>query len=980
MTALLLAPIVAPIAAALVNLVAGWHRWTAALSVASALTVLACGAALALRVGSGYLALGGLLRADALSATMLIVIGVVATLATWAGVGYIDTELEHGHTDSAGARLYGVLTPAFVSAMALAVCANNIGVIWVAIEATTIVTAFLVGHRRTKTALEATWKYVVICSVGIAVAFLGTVLMYFAARHAGAPDAHALNLDVLTAYAAGLDPAVTRLAGGLLLIGYGAKAGLFPFHTWLADAHSQAPAPVSALMSGVLLAVAFSVLLRIKPIVDAATGPTFLRTGLVVLGLATLLVAALMLTVTGDVKRMLAYSSMENMGLIAIAAAAGTQLAIAALLLHVLAHGVGKTVLFLAGGQLQAAHGSTAIGDISGLVRRSRLIGGAFAVGLIVLLGLPPFALFASELAIARSLADARLAWALAAAMLLGRHRVHRVGAQLGSHAARRRARERTRDRRARPRLGGTAGRCGRLGCARDHRGPADRSVRSRGCSARSTAMNRDYVRHRIPREAVADRAEELLGADFRLALVAAHDDVGALRVVYLFLAGRPDRRVELECVLSTADPAVPSCAYLSFPAGRFEREMADLYGIRAAGHPRPRRLVRHAHWPQDWHPMRQDAGPAPEFEPTGRFPFVTVEGTGVYEIPVGPVHAGLIEPGHFRFSVVGETVLRLKARLWFVHRGLEKLFEGRAADGAVTLAERVSGDTSAGHALAHSLAVEDALGIGLPDEVHRLRALVVELERLYNHAADLGALANDVGFALANAHAQRIRERLLRLNAAVTGHRLLRGAIHPGGVTLRALPETTALREIAADLAEVADLTLRNGVVYDRFAGTSVLSHEDAHALGCLGYAARASGLRTDARIEHPTADLPVTEVGASTGDVLARYTVRRDEFAASVELACALAETHRGPITCRTSLDHRRGTSSGVGIVEGWRGTIVHRVEIDAGGHLTRAKIVDPSWFNWPALPVAMSDTIVPDFPLTNKSFNLSYAGNDL
>jgi hydrogenase-4 component F len=249
-------------------------------------------------------------------------------------------------------------------------------------------------------------------------AFLGTVLLYYAAQHAGAPSPHALNLDVLVAYAADLDPGVTRLAGGLLLIGYGAKAGLFPFHTWLADAHSQAPAPVSALMSGVLLSVAFSVLLRLKPIIDAATGQAFLRTGLIVLGLATLLVAALMLTVTGDVKRMLAYSSMENMGLIAIAAAAGTPLAIAALLLHVLAHGVGKTVLFLAGGQLQATHDSTAIADITAVVRRSRLVGVSFAVGLIVLLGLPPFAMFASELAIARSLADARLTWVLAAALL----------------------------------------------------------------------------------------------------------------------------------------------------------------------------------------------------------------------------------------------------------------------------------------------------------------------------------------------------------------------------------------------------------------------------------------------------------------------------------------------------------------------------------------------------------------------------------
>jgi Ni,Fe-hydrogenase III large subunit/Ni,Fe-hydrogenase III component G len=492
--------------------------------------------------------------------------------------------------------------------------------------------------------------------------------------------------------------------------------------------------------------------------------------------------------------------------------------------------------------------------------------------------------------------------------------------------------------------------------------------------------MSGDHVLHRINRDAVADKAEELFASGFRLGLMAAHDDGDRFRVVYLFLAGLPDRRVELECVVPAGDPAVPSLAYMSFPAGRFEREMADLFGIHPVGHPRPRRLVRHAHWPEDWHPMRRDAGPAPGFESAGSFPFVTVEGAGVYEIPVGPVHAGLIEPGHFRFSVVGETVLRLKARLWFVHRGLEKLFEGRPATTGVNLAERVSGDTSAGHALAHALAVEDALGITLPDEVHRLRAFVVELERLYNHAADLGALANDVGFALANSHALRIRESLLRLNATVTGHRLLRGAIHPGGVELRRLPDPAILREIAADLAEVADLTLRNSVVYDRFAGTSVLSDGDARALGCLGYPARASGLRTDARIEHPTTSLPVIEVGATAGDVLARYTVRRDEFAASVELACELVESHSGPLEYQTQRDHRFEASSGVGIVEGWRGTIVHRVEVDAGGNFTRAKIVDPSWFNWPALPVAMSDTIVPDFPLTNKSFNLSYAGNDL
>ena len=343
-------------------------------------------------------------------------------------------------------------------------------------------------------------------------------------------------------------------------------------------------------------------------------------------------------------------------------------------------------------------------------------------------------------------------------------------------------------------------------------------------------------MRHRVSEDDCADLAETLLTQGFRLALAAAHDDGDRMRIVYLFLAGWPDRRIELECCVPADDPAFRSLAYLSFPAGRFEREMADLYGIRPIGHPKPRRLVRHAHWPEGWHPMRADAGPAPEFATSGHFPFVTVEGPGVYEIPVGPVHAGLIEPGHFRFSVVGETVLRLKARLWFVHRGLEKLFEGRLATGAVDLAERVSGDTSAAHALAHSLAIEDALGIELPDDVHRMRALLVELERLYNHAADLGALANDVGFALANAHTQRIREQLLRLNAAVTGHRLLRGAIRPGAVVLHTLPDPAALRAIAADLAEVAELTLRNTVVNDRFTGTAVLAPRRRRRAGLPG------------------------------------------------------------------------------------------------------------------------------------------------
>ncbi len=510
------------------------------------------------------------------------------------------------------------------------------------------------------------------------------------------------------------------------------------------------------------------------------------------------------------------------------------------------------------------------------------------------------------------------------------------------------------------------------------HRPTADESLSDVAPGGRRSARD-------VTRTELAAQAATLFEDGFRLGLVAAHDDGASLRVVYLFLAGDPDRRIELQVTLPADDPHLPTLASLSYPASRFEREMRDLFGIVPVNHPLPRRLVRHAHWPVGWYPMRHDAGPPPPFTQSERFPFLEVTGDGVYEMPVGPVHAGIIEPGHFRLSVVGESIIKLKARLWFTHRGVEKLFEGLDATGAIHLAERISGDTTAGHALAHSLAVEDVLGIVLPKPAHRLRALVLELERLYNHAADLGALANDTGFSLANAHAQRIREELLRINHATTGHRLLRGAISPGAVELLSLPNPADLARIAEDLAEVARLTLANTVVRDRFTGTAVLTRPQAHDLGCLGYTARASGLATDARIDHPTTGLPVTALTGKTGDVLARYTLRRDEFAASIQLATHLIETaqqlsFRGIQAEPVPAGQEPSVRSGVGIVEGWRGTIVHRVEVDRDGRLTRAKIVDPSWFNWPALPVALADTIVPDFPLTNKSFNLSYAGNDL
>lgn len=472
-------------------------------------------------------------------------------------------------------------------------------------------------------------------------------------------------------------------------------------------------------------------------------------------------------------------------------------------------------------------------------------------------------------------------------------------------------------------------------------------------------------------------RAKSLLDKGYRVALVAGHEDAGTtgLRAVYLFTAADPDRRVELHVPVPRDTPAVPSLAELSELAGRFEREMHDLFGIVTLGHPMPRRLVRHGHWPRGWYPMLAAAGEPPEFA-GAEVPAPVDEA----EVSVGPVHAGVTEPGRFRLTVDGERVSAVGGRLWYAHKGIERLFQGRTPAAGVELAERVSGDTAVGHTLAYCLAVEDAVRHPVAPDVQRIRAILLELERLYNHAGDLGGLCGAAGHDVLDAHAQRIREELLRVNDAVTGHRLLRGAVHPGGVTVRSLPDPARLASLAADMASLVALALESSVVVDRFTGTAVLTATDAAACGALGYVARASGLTVDARHDHPflPAD-PPRAYDRIDGDVLARFLARAAEFADSVRLVAALAEGGFDH-SVEPPLARRAAPATGVGIVEGWRGTITHRVEQSADGTLTRVKVVDPSFVNWAALPLALTGIDVADFPLAERSFNLSLAGNDL
>jgi len=411
---------IVPSFAGLIAALTPWRRWVGWSGAGSLVAVLGIAIALAIKVvrNGPVVCFSGVLRVDALSAFMMIVVGAVGTLATVQGVRYLTNEIEQGRCSVRHASLYAVLVQGFISTMLLAIVAGNVGVMWVAIEATTIITTFLVGHRRTRGALEASWKYVIICSVGIAIAFLGTVLIYLAALHVGHQSSASLNWTALMAIAPHMNPGVVRIAISLLVLGYGTKVGLAPMHSWLPDAHSQAPAPVSALMSGVLLSVAFYAILRFKSVADAALGPAFPRGLLLAAGLLTLLVATSLLIRQRDYKRMFAYSSMEHMGLLALGAAAGTPLAISAVLLHVIGHGLTKAVLFLTSGELLVVEGTSDIDQVRALIQRRPALGAIFAFGLVALLGIPPFSLFVSEYTLLRAQVNAGLTWVVVVTLL----------------------------------------------------------------------------------------------------------------------------------------------------------------------------------------------------------------------------------------------------------------------------------------------------------------------------------------------------------------------------------------------------------------------------------------------------------------------------------------------------------------------------------------------------------------------------------
>ena len=499
-------------------------------------------------------------------------------------------------------------------------------------------------------------------------------------------------------------------------------------------------------------------------------------------------------------------------------------------------------------------------------------------------------------------------------------------------------------------------------------------------------ANRRRVERHRpCPRVVVDEDLWQLLAArlaDGRGTLLGLWGDVAAVHMAILDDSQNHIFVATIEC----PDGHFPSVGRLHPPALRLERALRDLFGLDPVGLPDQRPWLDHGRWDLR-HPLANEPKPQGDQEP---YSFLPAEGESLHQIAVGPVHAGIIEPGHFRFTANGETVVRLEERLGYTHKGIESLMMGATVEAAARLASRTSGDSTVAYGFAFARAVEAALGLEIPPRAIWLRALMAELERLANHFGDIGAICNDAGFALMLAHCGVLRERVLRTAQTCFGHRLMMDCIVPGGVAFDLLsPGFEQIRELVRSIGRafppLAELYDNTASLQDRTVGTGLARPALIKQYGCGGVIGRASARAFDARVQlsYPpyeamlfNYDVPVL----AEGDVNARLWIRIRE----VEQSLALVEQilARIPVesAIRVPVTGTGEAGEGLALVEGFRGDVLAWVRLDAEARVERCHLRDPSWFQWPVLEAAIENNIVADFPLCNKSFNCSYSGQDL
>jgi Ni,Fe-hydrogenase III large subunit len=455
--------------------------------------------------------------------------------------------------------------------------------------------------------------------------------------------------------------------------------------------------------------------------------------------------------------------------------------------------------------------------------------------------------------------------------------------------------------------------------------------------------------------------------------------------VVHLCVAEAPTM-LPVVVSLRTSGRRFPSIARLHSPASRLERAIVDLHGLVAEGAPDERPWLDHGRWG-----LRHPLGDRQEAPADGvSYPFLPAEGPPLHQIPVGPVHAGIIEPGHFRFSANGETVVRLEERLGYVHKGIEALMTGAPIARAAKLAGRISGDSTVAFSIGFARAVEAALEVEVSERAHLLRAVMAELERLANHLGDIGAICNDASFSLMHAHCGALREQVLRCSDACFGHRLMMDCVVPGGVAqdMRADGATALsglIAEIRRQFTELVELYDNTTSLQDRTVTTGILKPELAARFAGGGFIGRASGRSCDARRWPGYAPYPMLEFDVPIrheGDVDARVWIRIDEIRQSLAIIeqCLDLLSKGGAQPLASALHNGTGDREGLALVEGFRGDILVWLRIASSGTIARCHLRDPSWFQWPLLEAVIEGNIVADFPLCNKSFNCSYSGHDM
>jgi len=493
-----------------------------------------------------------------------------------------------------------------------------------------------------------------------------------------------------------------------------------------------------------------------------------------------------------------------------------------------------------------------------------------------------------------------------------------------------------------------------------------------------------------------AHAAEEAKRLEMRLVGVWAaqagyHDDQKQL-YTYMAFAHPEHRHVVLRTTVNIEKLEIPSISSHYISACRMERHIQDMFGITIQNIPDTRLWLKHEHWPEDATPLMHDFdGKISLSSDPNRadidYDYVPCDSESVYEIPVGPVHAGIIEPGHFRFLAVGEKILNMEERLGYVHKGIEKSMQGRHVDDGLKLAGRVSGDSTVGHSWAFAQACEYAANISIPKRASYIRGILCERERIANHIGDIGAICNDAAFAFMHVQCSRLREDMARLHAQAFGHRLLMDTLKIGGVAYDLSTETCQqliqqTRHIAAEVERLRDIYADTPSIQQRVIGAGTVNVNDAKDIGLLGYVGRASGHYPDERIEEayaPYDDLDIPMPQGKLGGVSTRVWVRFEEIANASRMIIQLLETlPEGDI--QSEWKAPQAGVSGFTAIESWRGEIAAWVRFGKDGLIDRYFVRDPSTINWLGLELAVRTVPVPDFPLVNKSFNCSYAGNDL